>query len=78
MLSETYGKEAMKKSSVSEWHRRFEEGRENVEDDETSGRTGSHRIDENVEKVRNLVHWDGRLGIRALAVQLNLDQETVR
>jgi hypothetical protein len=27
MLTEAYGADAMKKSSVSEWHKRFKEGR---------------------------------------------------
>jgi hypothetical protein len=31
----------------------------------------------NVKKVRNLVHSDRCLRIRAVAVQLNLDKETV-
>jgi hypothetical protein len=33
MLSEICGGEVMKKLSVSEWHKRFQEGRENVEDE---------------------------------------------
>jgi hypothetical protein len=33
--------------------------------------TRSHRADENVEKVRSLVHSERGLGIRATAVQLN-------
>jgi hypothetical protein len=56
LLSEAYGGEYMKRSSVSGWHKWFKEGRENVEDVERSGRPRSHRTDENVEKVRNLVH----------------------
>jgi hypothetical protein len=40
----------MKDSSVFEWHKPFKEDRENVEDDERSGRLRSHRTDENVEK----------------------------
>jgi len=32
----------------------------------------------NVKKVRNLVHSDRCLSIRATAVQLNLDKETVK
>jgi len=76
MLSEAYGEEAMKKSSVFEWHKWFKEGHENVEDDERSGYPRSHRTNENVEKCRIwciLTH----LRIRAMAVQLNLDKETV-
>jgi hypothetical protein len=33
LLIVAYGEYAMNKSSVSEWHRRFKEGRENVQDD---------------------------------------------
>jgi hypothetical protein len=39
-----------------EWHKRFKEGCENVEVDESSGRPRSHRTDENVEKVRYRVY----------------------
>jgi hypothetical protein len=37
MLTEACGGEAMKKSSVSEWHKRIREGREYMENDERSG-----------------------------------------
>jgi hypothetical protein len=38
MLTEAYGADAMKMLSVFEWHKRFHEGREDVKDDERSGR----------------------------------------
>jgi hypothetical protein len=47
MLTEAYGADAMKKSSVSEWHKKFKEGREDVKDDERTGRPKTHRTDEN-------------------------------
>jgi hypothetical protein len=65
------------KSIVFEWHKLLKEGRVNAEDDERIGYPGSYRTDENVEKVRNLVHSDRRLSIRAVAVQLHLDREMV-
>jgi hypothetical protein len=34
LLIEAYGADAMKKSSVFEWHKRFKEDREDVKDDE--------------------------------------------
>jgi hypothetical protein len=77
MLSEAYGGETVKKSTGFEWHKLFKEGLENVEDDEGS-RPRSHRTDEIVEKVWNLVHSGRRLSIRAVAVQLNSDIETVK
>jgi hypothetical protein len=47
MLREAYGAHAMKKSSVFESHKRFKEGREDVKDDERTGRPKTHRTDEN-------------------------------
>jgi hypothetical protein len=78
MLSEAYEAEAMENSRVSVWHKQFKEGREYVEDDKSSSRPRSHRIDENAEQVRNVVHSDRYLSITAMAVQLNLDNGTVR
>jgi hypothetical protein len=40
--------------------------------------TRSHRTDENVEELWNLVHSDWRLSIKDLPVQLSLDEKTVR
>jgi uncharacterized cysteine cluster protein YcgN (CxxCxxCC family) len=69
-LSQAYGEKFMEKASVFKWHKMFKEDRENMEDDERSCRTRSHRTSENVEKFRNLVHSDRQLSIRAMAVQL--------
>jgi hypothetical protein len=77
MLTEAYGVDAMKKSSVFEWHKRFKEGQEDVKDDERTGCPKTHRTDENVE-VRKLVRSDRRLSVRMMAEELNLDRETVR
>jgi hypothetical protein len=55
MLTAAYGADAMKKSSVFEWHKRFKEG---WEDDERTGRLKTHWADENVEKVWKLVCFD--------------------
>jgi hypothetical protein len=47
MLTEAYGADAMKKSIVSEWHKRFKEGRTDVKHDERSGGPKTHWTDEN-------------------------------
>jgi hypothetical protein len=72
--SEAYGGEGVKKSNAFGWHKWFEEGHENVEHDERSGCSRSHRTDDNFEKVQNLLHSDIHLNIRAVAVQLNLNK----
>jgi hypothetical protein len=61
MLAEAYGANAVKKSSVFEWHKKFKEGWEDVKDNKRTGRLKTHQTDENVEKVWKLVHSDRRL-----------------
>ena len=39
MLQTAFGTSCMNRASVSEWHQRFEEGRESVRDDERYGRS---------------------------------------
>ena len=38
MLTKAYGESAMSKRRVSEWYKRFQDVREDVEDDERPGR----------------------------------------
>jgi len=58
LLTMAYGEEAMKESSVFEWYRRFQEGREDVQDDPRSGQPKTQRTDANVDRVRNLLCSD--------------------
>ena len=58
LLTVAYGEYAMKKLSVFEWHRRFKEGQEDVQDDPSSGQPKTQRTDANVNTVRTLVHSD--------------------
>ncbi|XP_033608897.1 protein GVQW3-like [Cryptotermes secundus] len=57
--------------SVFERHRRFKEGRKDVQDDPRSG------TDANVDRVRILVCSDRKLGVRLIA-EFNMNRETVR
>jgi hypothetical protein len=50
MLTQAYGADTMKKSSYFEWHKRFEEGREDVKYDERTGRPKTHRTDANCSR----------------------------
>jgi hypothetical protein len=47
MLTEAYDADAMKVLSVFEWHKRFKEGREDVKDDERTGRPKTDQTNEN-------------------------------
>ncbi|XP_045673820.1 LOW QUALITY PROTEIN: protein GVQW3 [Phyllostomus hastatus] len=78
LLKEAYGNEVMSRARVFDWHKRFKEGREDVRDDARSGRPVTHRTDENVQKVKDLVCSNRQLTVRMMAEELNLDKETVR
>jgi len=78
LLTVAYGEYAMKKLSVFDWHRRFKEGREDLQDDPRSGQSKTQRTDANVDRVRNLLRSDRRLGVRVIAKELNMNRETVR
>ena len=67
MLIKAYGESAMSKTRVYEWYKRFQDGREDVEDDERPARPSTSRTDENVEKVKEMVMNDRRITIREVA-----------
>ena len=77
MLQEAYGDQAMSRARVFEWHRRFREGEEDVEDKPRSGRPSSSKTDENVEAVRQAVRGDRRLTVRMIAEEVGIDRQTV-
>ncbi|KAF6333151.1 GVQW motif containing 3 [Rhinolophus ferrumequinum] len=78
LLKEAYGDEVMSRARVFDWHKRFKEGREDVRDDARSGRPVTHRTDENIQKVKDLVCSNRQLTVRMMAEELKLDKETVR
>ena len=51
LLIMAYSEFATKNSSIFEWHRRFKEGREDVQDDPRSGQPKTQRTDANVDRV---------------------------
>jgi len=54
MLVQVNGDNAMKKTAVCKWVKRFSEERESVTDEERSGRPATSRTEENVEKFVKL------------------------
>lgn len=77
MIREAYKDEAMSRTRVFEWHKKFKDGREDVEDEQRAGRSTATRTDENVAKVRELLNSDRRLSIRLIAQEVHLAKSTV-
>jgi len=78
MLVQVYGDNTMKKTAVYRWVKRFSEVRESVTDEERSGRPATNRTEENIAKIRQIVHENRRLTVRSVAEQVYIDSETVR
>ena len=58
MLQQVYREETMSRTRAFEWHKRFKEGREEVEDDPRSGRPSTSRTADNIERVKQMVRTD--------------------
>ena len=52
MLVQVYGDNAMTKTEVYKWVKRFSEGRESVTDEERSGRPATIRTEKNIVNIR--------------------------
>jgi len=49
-MFEYSGDEALKKTAVYDWFKRFKNGQKSLEDEERSGRTSTSKNDETVER----------------------------
>jgi len=78
ILVQVYGDNAMKKTAVYKWAKRFSEGRESVTNEERSGRPATSRTEENIAKVRHIMRENRRLTVRSIAEEVNIDRETVK
>ena len=72
MVEKAFGDDAMKKSAVHKWYKRFEEGREETTDEDRSGRPSTSITPENVDAVKDLVLQDRRITVREVAEELGI------
>ena len=72
MLQQVYGEETMSRTHAFQWHKRFKEGREEVEDDPQSGRPSTSRTANNIEHVKQMVRADRRHTVRMIAMELSI------
>ncbi|CAI6344606.1 unnamed protein product [Macrosiphum euphorbiae] len=72
MIKKAFEDEAMSRSKTFEWHKRFIEGREDINDDSRAGRPSTSRNVEMVAKVRKIIRSDRRMTIRELSTECNI------
>jgi hypothetical protein len=63
------GKSGSEIREMFKWVTRFSDGRESVTDEENSGRPATSRTEENIAKVRQIVHENRRLTVRSIVEQ---------
>jgi hypothetical protein len=56
MIKQAHGEEALGRSAVFKWHKRFAQGRGSLEGDEHTGRPRSVRTELEIQEVATLVH----------------------
>jgi len=78
MLEKCFGNDSLKKTVVYQWHERFKNGRESIEDDERSGRPSTSKTDENIDKVKEILVNNHKLTIREIAEDLNIAYGSVQ
>ena len=72
MIKKAFEDEAMSRSKTFKWHKRFIEGREDINDDSRAGRPSTSRNVEMVAKIRKIIRSDRRMTIRELSSECNI------
>ena len=71
MLQTACWPSCMNQASISEWHKRFKEGRESVRDDERCGRSKKVRTPELIGQIKNFMDKDYRVSIETISAQFD-------
>jgi len=77
MIKKAFGDDSMSEARINFWYRRFKNGRESFESDQSSGRPLTSRTPENVERVRAAINENRRLTVRELEEDLGIPRTIV-
>ena len=72
MLQAAFGESWLSRIKTLEWYSRFKSGRWSFEDNPHPGRLSTSHTEENVERVREIIHTDQRLTIREVADEVTI------
>ena len=72
MLHKCFGESTLSRTQVFEWHKSFSEGRQVVENLPYASRPSTSVNDDNIEKVKEIVLKNHRVGIREVVKALNI------
>ena len=76
MLTTAFGEQCLSRARIFEWHKRFKEGRDTVDDNPRSGRPTTSKTDDCVVRVQEMIRANRRLTIRELSVEVGVSYGT--
>ena len=77
MMKKLYGDDCPSRSRIHEWFKRFQEGRETLEDDERSGRPRNVVNEENAEMVRKFIRKDPKSSLKYMESELGISAASI-
>jgi len=77
LMKQVYGNDCLSRSQVHDWFQQFKDGREDVFDQERSGRPRTGRSDKNVEKVRQAIVRCSKVSLKTLEEDLAMSGATI-
>ncbi|XP_023243661.1 FERM, ARHGEF and pleckstrin domain-containing protein 1-like [Centruroides sculpturatus] len=78
MMQKMYGSVCLSRSKTFEWHKRFLEGRQSLEDDKCVGRPITVQTADSIQKLQEFVSNDCNATLRMMEQALNINKETIR
>lgn len=78
MLRKAFGDATMSIPRAYEWYKRFQEGRQDVEDDARSGRPSTSITEDNIAKIKDIILCNGRITIREAAQETGFHMDLVK
>ncbi|CAK9815768.1 Protein GVQW3 [Anthophora plagiata] len=76
-LKKVYGDQSPSRGQVFEWIKRFKKGREELKDDQRSGRLSTSTNEDMSAKVQEMLDKDERISITEIARNLNISYGSV-
>lgn len=78
MIKGAYLDNSLSRCRVFEWHKKFKDGCESVEDEPRPGRPQTARNDTKIAEINDLIQNDRRIGIKRISDNVNLSYGTTQ
>lgn len=78
MMQQAYDSDCLSRTHVHDWYTRFKDGREDLNDDERSGRPRETVNEKNIKIVSDFIKKEPKSSLRYMATELNMNKESIR